>query len=174
MPVTIRHARFPEENSQVLALFAAYAESLGVDLTFQNFQKEVALFPGKYASSKGGALLLAEVTGADSNNNDANANANANRLIGCVALRYNAPIWCEMKRLYVSPQARGTGTGERLVAAIIQQAKELGYEGMRLDTLPEMVAAQKLYRRFGFEIIDKYYDTPLEQTVFMGLRWSGC
>lgn len=170
MPITIRHARFPEENSQVLALFASYAESLGVDLTFQNFQKEVASFPGKYASSQGGALLLAEATDTDSNNND----ANANRLIGCVALRYNTPTWCEMKRLYVTPQTRGTGTGEKLVAAIIQQAKDLGYQGMRLDTLPEMVAAQKLYRRFGFEIIDKYYDTPLEQTVFMGLRWSGC
>ncbi|EYE94767.1 GNAT family N-acetyltransferase [Aspergillus ruber CBS 135680] len=168
MPVTIRHARFPEENSQVLALFAAYAESLGVDLTFQNFRKEVASFPGKYASSQGGALLLAEVTDTTS------SNTNPNGLIGCVALRYNTPIWCEMKRLYVTPQARGTGTGEKLVTAIIQQAKDLGYEGMRLDTLPEMVAAQKLYRRFGFEIIDKYYDTPLEQTVFMGLRWSGC
>lgn len=164
----IRHARFPEENSQVLALFAAYAESLGVDLTFQNFRKEVASFPGKYASSQGGALLLAEVTDTTS------SNTNPNGLIGCVALRYNTPIWCEMKRLYVTPQARGTGTGEKLVTAIIQQAKDLGYEGMRLDTLPEMVAAQKLYRRFGFEVIDKYYDTPLEQTVFMGLRWSGC
>lgn len=113
MPITIRHARFPEENSQVLALFASYAESLGVDLTFQNFQKEVASFPGKYASSQGGALLLAEATDTDSNNND----ANANRLIGCVALRYNTPTWCEMKRLYVTPQTRGTGTGEKLVAA---------------------------------------------------------
>ena len=169
MPVTIRHARFPEENSQVLGLFAAYAESLGVDLTFQNFQKEVASFPGKYASSQGGALLLAEVTGTDSNNND--ANSDANRLIGCVALRYNTPTWCEMKRLYVIPEARGTGTGEKLVAAIIQQAKNTGYKGIRLDTLPDMVAAQKLYRRFGFEIIDKYYDSPLEQTVFMGLQW---
>jgi len=169
MPVTIRHARFPEENSQVLGLFAAYAESLGVDLTFQNFQKEVASFPGKYASSQGGALLLAEVTGTDSNNND--ANSDANRLIGCVGLRYNTPAWCEMKRLYVIPEARGTGTGEKLVAAIIQQAKNTGYKGIRLDTLPDMVAAQKLYRRFGFEIIDKYYDSPLEQTVFMGLQW---
>lgn len=169
MSVTIRRARFPEENSQVLGLFAAYAESLGVDLTFQNFQKEVASFPGKYASSQGGAPLLAEITDTDSNNND--ANADTNRLIGCVGLRYNTPTWCEMKRLYVKPQARRTGAGEKLVAAVIQQAKDLGYEGMRLDTLPDMVAAQKLYRRFGFEIIDKYYDTPLEQTVFMGLRW---
>ena len=66
-----------------------------------------------------------------------------------------------MKRLYVNQQARRTGAGEKLVQAIINEARELGYQGMRLDTLPEMAAAQKLYRRFGFEVIDKYYETPV-------------
>lgn len=168
MSVTIRPAQFPRDNPQILALFSAYAESLGIDLTFQNFQDELASFPGKYSSAEGGALLIAESEPEPTESSDNTENV---RVIGCVALRHNTSAWCEMKRLYVAPDARRTGAGEKLVGAVIEQAKNLGYEGMRLDTLPEMVAAQKLYRRFGFEIIEKYYETPLERTVFMGVRW---
>jgi ribosomal protein S18 acetylase RimI-like enzyme len=75
-----------------------------------------------------------------------------------------------MKRLYVLEKARGERLGEKLVEAILAQARALGYHGMRLDTLPEMTAAQRLYRKYGFEEIEPYYETPIERTVFMGCK----
>lgn len=73
-----------------------------------------------------------------------------------------------MKRLYVLPESRGLKLGDQLVVAILERAKELGYRGIRLDTLPDMTAAQRLYRRYGFTEISSYYDTPIENTLFMG------
>lgn len=172
MTVTIRNAQFPQDNHRILALFAAYAESLGIDLTFQNFDDELASFPGKYTSQQGGALVVAEIQSdfGGSTVETRDDESPARTIVGCVALRRNTDIWCEMKRLYVTPQARKTGTGQKLAQAIIQKARELGYDAMRLDTLSHMVPALTLYRRLGFEEIEKYYETPLEGTVFMGLR----
>lgn len=171
MALTIRPAQFPQDNNLILTLFAAYAESLGIDLSFQDFDAELASFPGKYASSESGSLLVAEIHPNPTDPTNRNGNVDIpNQIIGCVALRRNTPSWCEMKRLYVIPQARKSGAGVKLIEAIIGQARKLGYEGMRLDTLPEMAAAQKLYRRFGFEEVERYYETPVDGTVFMGLR----
>jgi ribosomal protein S18 acetylase RimI-like enzyme len=75
---------------------------------------------------------------------------------------------CEMKRLYVAPEARGMGLGKALVEAVVEAAQRAGYRELRLDTLPDMLDAQALYTRLGFTRIDPYYDTPIEGTVFMG------
>jgi ribosomal protein S18 acetylase RimI-like enzyme len=77
-----------------------------------------------------------------------------------------------MKRLYVLKEARGERLGEKLVQEILTQARDLGYRGMRLDTLPEMTAAQQLYRKYGFVDIAPYYETPIQRTVFMGCEFS--
>lgn len=77
-----------------------------------------------------------------------------------------------MKRLYVLEEARGERLGDRLVGAILGQAKALGYSGVRLDTLREMSAAQALYRKHGFVEISPYYDTPIQGTVFMKFEFS--
>jgi ribosomal protein S18 acetylase RimI-like enzyme len=77
---------------------------------------------------------------------------------------------CEMKRLYVAPEARGTGLGTRLVEAVVAEAERRGYREMRLDTLPSMTTAQALYRALGFEPMEPYYHTPVAGTVFMHRR----
>src|ERR1700748_2862607 len=90
-----------DDIDTVVALFEEYAESLDIDLSFQDFEEEIESLPGSYAPPKG-ALLLAEI--------DGNA-------VGCVAVRaLHATNFCEMKRLYVRPGARGTGAG-RMPAA---------------------------------------------------------
>jgi ribosomal protein S18 acetylase RimI-like enzyme len=134
-------------------LFVEYASSLGTDLCFQHFEQELASLPGAYAPPRG-RLLLGR---ADE------------ELAGCIAMRPLSEDICEMKRLYVRPACRSRGTGRRLVESIIQAAKDVGYDRMRLDTLPEMAAAQRLYRELGFHPIAPYCQNPIKGTEFLEL-----
>ncbi|KAJ5970062.1 hypothetical protein N7501_006310 [Penicillium viridicatum] len=179
MKIQIEPAQFPEDADSILWLFSGYAASLGIDLAFQSFQEELDSLPGKYAPSHGGSLLIARAdTGVREHNTnglvDSISDSISSRFpsaVGCVALRRSSDDWCEMKRLYVLKEARGERLGEKLVEAILAQARDLGYRGVRLDTLPEMIVAQRLYRKYGFVEIAPYYETPIQRTVFMGCEF---
>jgi carbonic anhydrase len=135
-------------------LIRAYAEWLAIDLSYQNFEQEMASLPGAYAPPQG-RLLLARVAG---------------EAAGCVALRPLAPGICEMKRLWVEPGFAGFGLGRELAEAIIQAGRDAGYSHMRLDTMPaRMPAAQHLYRALGFQEIPPYYDNPIDHVVMLEL-----
>ena len=152
----ITAARSAADLDAAARLFAAYAASLAVDLAYQDFATELATLPGKYAPPAG-ELLLARDAGRQP--------------VGCVALRPMAPDgWCELKRLYVTPRARGAGLGRKLLDAILAEATRIGYREMRLDTLPTMAEAVALYRSAGFVPVEPYYDTPVAGTVFLGRR----
>ena len=71
-----------------------------------------------------------------------------------------------MKRLCLSPMARGLGLGRALIAALIEEAARIGYRDMRLDTLPTMAAAISVYKQAGFVPIEPYYETPIAGTLF--------
>lgn len=178
MAVRIEPAQFPDDARAIHTLFTAYATSLGIDLTFQSFQDELDSLPGKYSQSQRGALLIArahldqtsQTITPDTPKTPASTQAATHNMptVGCVALRRSSDNWCEMKRLYLVQHARGLRLGDQLVEAILVQARALGYRGIRLDTLPQMTAAQRLYRRHGFVEIEPYYDTPIQGTMFMG------
>lgn len=182
MAIAIEPAQFPDDAEAIRFLFSRYAKSLSIDLTFQHFQYELDSLPGKYTESQGGALLIAHSgeKGTVSNSQLATAIFSETpsshvpyfSVLGCVALRRSSDGWCEMKRLYVVEEARGEKLGGKLMECILRDAKVMGYRGIRLDSLPEMEAAQKLYRKYGFVEIPPYYDTPVEGTVFMGLDFS--
>jgi Acetyltransferases len=179
MAVYIEPAQFPRDAEAIQALFSGYSASLGIDLTFQSFKDELASLPGKYEESQGGFLLIARaLTGHAGHKSPSQSGpislptAHISPAVGCVALRRNRDNWCEMKRLYVVEDARGLKLGDKLVDAIVAQAKAFGYRGIRLDTLPNMIAAQRLYRRYGFVQIEPYYDTPIEGTIFMGCEFT--
>ncbi|KAF2261278.1 putative acetyltransferase [Lojkania enalia] len=167
--ITITQARFPDDRDVVMALFTEYAKSLGIDLAFQSFEYELASLPGKYATGSGGALYLAFASSPNANSPVKERPIGA--AIGCVALRaFRQPLVCELKRLYIIPQSRGLGAGRKLLEAAIERAKEMGYKEMLLDTLPGMAEARKMYRYCGFEEVEKYYESPIEDTSFMKLR----
>lgn len=156
---TIRKVDTPEDLEVVVSLFEEYAQSLGIDLSFQDFATEMAQMPGKYAPP-GGALLLAR-----------NAKRQA---IGCVGLRpFSSAGHCEMKRLYVHPDGRGLGVGRELAQAVIEEAKGLGYDAMLLDTLSTMESAKALYKLLGFVEVAPYYESPLKNTTFLRLDLKG-
>lgn len=139
------------EDARTLLL--EYAESLDVDLAFQNFDQELSDFPAGYLPP-GGALLLA---------------THAQELAGSIAMRALDDQTCEMKRLYVRAAFRGLGIGHALAVAVIDAAKRTGYRHMRLDTLPGMDDAQRLYGALGFREIGAYYENPVPGTRYLEL-----
>lgn len=150
-------ARFPEHLDLVREVFAEYVDSLGIDLSFQDVQSELANLPGKYASPAGRVILA----------------FNAGQVVGCVALRPFDKRTAEMKRLYVRPAGRGQQLGKRLAERICEIALEIGYARIRLDTLPGMLAAQQLYGALGFKPIPAYVFNPVPGTQFLELDLPG-
>jgi putative acetyltransferase len=146
-----------------------YAESLGIDLCFQNFEEELAQLPGEYAPPRGSLLLaLVDVDAAHTTRNAPTlqrANGSAAHVAGCCALRpldstdhANA---AEMKRLFVRPGFRGLGLGRQLVEAALDAARSAGYACVLLDTLNDMESARALYEELGFIEVAPYYHNPI-------------
>jgi putative acetyltransferase len=153
-PVELIQATLPEHIEEVRTLFLEYGTSLGFSLCFQSFDEEMKNLPGAY-SPPDGRLLLARC---------------AEHAAGCIALRKLGPGTCEMKRLYVRPGDRGLGLGRILVERLIAEARAIGYERMRLDTVESaMKDAVALYRRMGFREIAPYSSIPIESALWMEL-----
>ena len=144
----------PERIAAVRELFLEYAKSLSFNLCFQSFEEELASLPGDYVFP-GGVLLLALA---------------GDQVAGCVALHKVQDGICEMKRLYVRPQFRGTGIGSLLVRSVIESALSMGYLRMRLDTVvSEIQDAIKMYHRLGFVEIEPYRENPMPSALYLKL-----
>lgn len=153
--LSLVQAESAAQITQARELFLEYAKSLGFSLCFQNFDQELATLPGDYAPPEG-RLLLAEYEG---------------QVAGCVALHKLSVDTCEMKRLYLRPQFRGKGLGRALAGRIITEARQIGYQRMRLDTVePVMQDAVAMYRKIGFREIAPYRANPMAGTLYMELR----
>ena len=152
--VEFKYITGQEMLEDIRQLFAEYARSLEVDLSFQAFDEELRTLPGKYGSA-GGSLILALVNG---------------KAAGCIALRKISEDICEMKRLYVRDDYRGLGIGKKLIGVIIEEALRLHYKYIRLDTLSTMKKAQELYLSYGFYDIPPYVYNPISGARFLELK----
>lgn len=138
-----------ENLVEVRTLFVEYAQGVGVDLSFQHFDEELASLPGDYDP-----ILIARWKG---------------ELAGCVALHALDATTCEMKRLYVRSTFRGHGIARALASRLIEIARERGFRAMRLDTLPTMQPAMALYESLGFVDVPAYRFNPIAGSRFMEL-----
>ena len=146
-------ATTPHEWTEARRLVREYAATLGVDLSFQNFEQELEHFPLEYAAP-GGAFILAEDGGS---------------YVACIGVHQFADEVGEIKRLYVAPAARGRGLGRILVERIVAEARQLGYRSLLLDTLPFMRQAQSLYLSMGFQPTSAYRFNPIAGSAFLRL-----
>ena len=137
-------------------LFEAYAHSLGFDLGFQAFSKELEQIDVMYKYPEGGIFLI--------KNNGVS--------VGCVAVRTFSEGIGELKRMYIQEEARGLKLGKQLLEAALQYSKSIGHKAIRLDTMPEMQAAIKLYRTAGFREIAPYRLNPFEEALFFELKFD--
>jgi len=155
--IEIAPATTAADVAEVRRLFIEYADSLGYELCFQGFDREIDQLPAVYGPPCG-RMLLARVDG---------------EVAGGVALRRLDDATCEMKRLFVRPSHRGLGLGRRLAVALVAAGRELGYARLRLDTLPAMTAARRLYADLGFREIEPYYENPIAGARYLELRFDG-
>lgn len=148
----------PQDFAMLSVVFREYAEALGIDLTFQDFEEELKNLPGDYAEPRG-ALQVAWLNG---------------EIAGCCALRpldtVDYPNASEMKRLYVRPAFRRLGLGRRLAESILDKARAAGYHCVLLDTLNNMESARALYQDLDFEDIPPYYFNPVEGAHYLRVK----
>jgi GNAT superfamily N-acetyltransferase len=153
---SIDAVRSREQLLATVDLFEEYAASLPIDLSYQNFDDELARLPAVYAPPTGEIFLATDLR--------------SQMPIGCIALRHlmlpNVTRCCEIKRLYVRTEVRGKGVGRALVVQALEAALKLGYRQARLDTLLSMDAARQMYKSMGFVECERYYDTPIAETAF--------
>lgn len=151
--LTIALASAASDLAIVRELLREYQAQVGVDLGYQDFETELRTLPGAYAPPRG-RLVLAR---------------HDETPVGCVGLRDAGAGRAEMKRLFVCSTGRGLGVAKALIARLIEEARDAGYDEMVLDTLPSMQAAQRLYEQLGFHDIAPYWPSPMAGTRYLGL-----
>ncbi len=151
MPVEFLRATTPEHYRSATILFMEYAQWLGIDLSFQQFEEEIKEIGIQYGPPSGGIILCKE----------------ENSFTGCAGVRMLHDDEAELKRMYLRPEWQGKGIGKQLLDHSLELARELGYKSIRLDTLDTLKAALKLYRANGFKETPPYYNNPISGVVYM-------
>jgi len=151
--VLIAEARTKRQFASAAELIKEYAASLGIDLSFESFEQEMAEFPGAYARPEGRTLIAIE----------------GGEAVGVVGLRRLSGKICELKRMYVRPEFRGRGIGRMLAKRAIEEGRAFGYTRMRLDTLSRLKEAVFLYDSLGFKKIGQYRVNPHKDVIYMEL-----
>ncbi len=145
--LTVAEATSPADTAAVKDIFRAFINFLPIDLGFQGIEAEMAGFPSGYVF-----MLLAKQDG---------------KAVGAVALKEHDSDTCEMKRLFVLPEAQGSGAGRLLCEQLMEGAKRRGYKTMLLDSLRRLESAGRLYQKLGFSEIEPYNINPEADVYYM-------
>ncbi|KAJ4202036.1 hypothetical protein NW759_015504 [Fusarium solani] len=166
--VSIRQATSSTDLASVTECFQAYTQWLDEDISFQDYSTELEGLPGKYAPPFGALLLAVD---------DAQG-----QVLGCIALRpltvqaeyrQHHPTdqrYCEIKRLFLYPSARGRQVGRKLVREVLKRAEAEGYDVALLDTLSKMTSAINLYKSEGFVKVEAYTYNPLQGAIYFAKK----
>jgi putative acetyltransferase len=149
----IRQAHFPADSQAIVVLVREYAAWLNINMSFQNFEQEMAQLESIYSLPKGLFWVVQEGV----------------QLVGCVGFKHLDVATAEVKRLYVQPAFRGQKLSEKLMQVLLDTTRRLGYQRLVLDTVPQTAFAQTLYQRMGFTPIAQYYEGPTLATQFFEL-----
>jgi ribosomal protein S18 acetylase RimI-like enzyme len=149
--ITFRKASTPTDFEKGKQLFLQYIQSLDFALTFQDVDRELAEISVEYNAPTGALLLAFE--------ND--------KAIACAGVRKIDNATAELKRMFVDPNYRGLQLGQQILQQALNEAKQLGYKFIRLDTVPHMQAAIKLYKDAGFYEIEPYRFNPIPGAIYM-------
>lgn len=139
-----------QEYREAAKLFVEYAQWLGIDLSFQNFEEELLSLKEMYKQPLGTIILCKK----------------SNEYIGSVGLRPNENDIAELKRMYVKPAFQKLKIGQSLLHLSTEFARAAGYKKIRLDTLNHMTPAMNLYLKNGFYTIPPYYFNPEKNAVY--------
>ncbi len=151
----LKEAKSDSEYKTAIQLFKEYVSQIGVDLEFQNFNEEIENIKSLYSRPKGVLFIALD---------------DKRSPLGCVGIRKLENSICELKRMYLKEEARGLGIGKQLLKKAIEVGEELGYQKMRLDTLPIMHSAIDLYKRTGFYEIEPYRFNPIKGTKYFEIK----
>lgn len=161
-----RSASWPKDLDTVRGLFREYRQWLAehqdaavpsrsrVESGLALVDRLIEELPGAYGPPRGEVLLWSE--GKD--------------VVACGVLREMEPGVGEIKRIHVRPDYRGKAFGHPFVRALMDRARALGYERLRVDTLPTMAAAIEFYQELGFRPIPAFWPHPVAHALFFEWR----
>ena len=151
---TIKMATTTVDFTVAKTLIAAYVQWLGMDLAFQQFDKEMGSLPEMYSPIHGGLFIAFHLQQA----------------VGVAGLRQLSATEGEVKRMFIEPGSRGLGIGQLLLSACIDAAKKLSYHSVKLDTIDTMKPAIQLYKANGFVEIKAYRHNPHKDAKYFELQ----
>lgn len=151
MNLTLKKAETATDFENGKRLFKQYIQSLDFELTFQDVDRELSAISIEYNAPAGVLLLVYD----------------GDKAIACAGVRKIDSKTAELKRMFVDPDYRGLQLGQQLLQMALAAAKQLGYSSIRLDTVPNMRSAIKLYESAGFRQIVPYRFNPIPGALFM-------
>jgi len=152
--IEIIRADTVKQFEDAAVLIREYAAWLNFDLSFQNFESEMASLPAMYNDVDGGLFI-----------------AYLDKLpAGVIGLRRFEGSQGEIKRMFVKDSARGQGIGRMLLRKCIHTAKTLNYKLLKLDTTDDMKSAIKLYEDHGFVETGAYRFNPEKGARYFELK----
>jgi ribosomal protein S18 acetylase RimI-like enzyme len=149
--ITLKKAATTTDFENGKQLFRRYIQSLDFELNFQDVDRELNEIATEYNYPTGALLLVYD----------------GDKAIACAGIRKIDPQIAELKRMFVDAGYRGLQLGQQLLQMAIDEARQLGYHSIRLDTVPTMLAAIKLYQSFGFREIEPYRFNPIPGAIYM-------